>query len=179
MMNRPRPRKIVSVIKCSSPADAEINRELKPSDQFSLPDISQISGSGSASNSEKSSSNHMNVTPTNFNRASTAESSPGKTEFIISKPTISTAKKANAPPPPPSFSDPQKSNFAKVDNENFFEKSNDSDRNSLILKSDNNMNSVDQFYEKSSGEAFLDAADKAVDLIGGTFLVIFFSYICF
>lgn len=153
MLNRPRPRKIVSVIKTSPSAEE---------DHFKQENNHEKETSIAAEEIKPKSP----VVPHFSNKQSSPSSSNPITISNPRKPIVATLKKAHIPPPP-SFSDSPKSATAPVSN--FEDKS--SSYPSYQSSSINPSSPPAVLSPKSSGESFLDAADKAADFIGGAFLV--------
>lgn len=178
MMNRPRPRKIVSVIKTSPSAEAIEEKTLE--DKKFIQNSSNEQRKMSLDSISNDFKPQSPVVPS-FSSGTTARSPPTTTptnssqtaSFVSRKPVVATLKKAHVPPPP-TFSDSPKSSPASLSKT---EKIEFEKPKSFPIPS-NNFNSASSPTEqkllspKSSGEAFLDAADKAADFIGGALLVI-------
>lgn len=170
MMNRPRPRKIINVIKTSPSTEIEeqVNEKLE---NEKMSQLTPKTPENSAPTSSNSSFNNVNPVP------------------IIRKPTVATMKKVHVPPPP-NFSDSPKSSPIQLTRS--VAKTLDPiqvkpepvsikpvpDRTEAIQKLKSNShpstsshNESQSLSPKSSGEAFLDAADKAADFIGGALIV--------
>jgi hypothetical protein len=188
MMNRPRPRKIVSVIKTSSPMESieEISFEDKKISQN--PAYERKFNFESVTNDSKPQSpvvalsSSGTVKPTADNKHATVPKySQSATPVAPRKPVVATLKKAHFPPPP-TFSDSPKSSPAslakieKIEFENTFPETAQTSNSCFSSLSENKPQPLSP---KSSGETFLDAADKAADFISGAFLVkeFFFLYI--
>ena len=184
-MNKPRPRKIINVIKSSSSPEPELAAEdsskaepvsLAPIRKPASPVVPQFGSVNSAGLTYvKPSTSNNQVTSTSTSTANTQvtstsiptdnnSSTPPPANFIPRKPIVATLKKAHVPPPP-TFSDSPKSSPIDANH----------NRPSIQpINQINNSNSVSPVLSsspKSSGEAFLDAADKAADFIGGALLV--------
>ena len=172
-MNKPRPRKIINVIKSSSSPEPESATEdsskTEPVSQApirkpSSPVVPQF-GSVNSAGLTDTANNHVNSTSTPLvNNSST----PPPQNFIPRKPIVATLKKAHVPPPP-SFSDSPKSSPIAANHNKHINQS-----STTAIAQINNSSSVSPVLSsspKSSGEAFLDAADKAADFIGGALLV--------
>lgn len=170
-MNRPRPRKLINVIKTSNlteeieiPTEKEIeikkekrtasisisnevttfknNLKAKPVIVSTMPSVPQYN---SIQLNSKINDNELkrNITEKSFSSSSTT---------LNNKPSIAvnSIKKSNIPPPPNYFSNSQTSSSSST----------------------SQLSPVISAKTKSSGENFLDAADRAADFIGGAFLVL-------
>lgn len=196
MMNRPRPRKIINVIKSSPSSELELEKTFQqdePVKQIETHPNSTINIE--SSNTVKtalikpvsSTSNIRTASPEILNsiRKNASESLNTSNNFVPRKPIVATIKKANAPPPP-TFSDSPKSSpisltkttqAKQIDSLNSSESKLSTRANTT--ESVTFVNSPPPAYNertptlspKSSGEAFLDAADKAADFISGALLV--------
>lgn len=173
MMNRPRPRKIVSVIK-SSPSTESIE-EKSPKSNYVDPQI--------VTEASKVSVKLQSPTVPTFSNSPTRQSietkpEPNPVTFVPRKPVVATLKKANVPPPP-TFSDSPKSSpisLTKSESSKTELPKSESPKSDISSPPEfntfkNNTVAPKALSPKSSGEAFLDAADKAADFIGGALLV--------
>ena len=198
MMNRPRPRKIINVIKTSSSTkivEETGKNEFAPQNSISLsptrnsqkpsspvvpqfnPKTNSVTGTGlpanaSANNNINTVTSHNNVTihATSSmpiaSSISASNSTPPPSNFTPRKPIVATLKKAHFPPPP-TFSDSPKS--SPIVGKPILEQST---RNFTQNDSDSSQSLNSSLSPKSSGETFLDSADKAADFIGGALLLI-------
>ena len=205
MMNRPRPRKIVSVIKTSPSAEsieAEknetsnnngnfFNQERKssldsPSFKPPSPVVPLFSSSSSISPVRPASTE---IKPS----VNTATATNNISTCVPRKPIVTTLKKAHVPPPPTFSDSPKSSPITKIEqspkNENIseikkfeFGKLSPASESKQIFSPPTTKPSVNPIAKspennseslspKSSGEAFLDVADKAADFISGALLV--------
>lgn len=140
MLNKPRPRKIVSVIKTSSSSEESFKQDEQTYE-----------------NEFKSQSPTTPVVVTKPQGPVVPQYSSTQTPR---KPIVATLKKAHIPPPP-SFSDSPKSITTNLQQ-----------RPAEPVKIEPSTPKVTAVLSpKSSGESFLDAADKAADFIGGAFIV--------
>ena len=179
MMNRPRPRKIINVIKTSSPSSSEISEEPVNSEFVTTQPASQNKPASPVVPQFSSPKNNINAD---------LNSSSSPSNFVPRKPVVATLRKMNVPPPP-TFSDSPKSSpsvetlkspvslnrHASSEQERAaFNKT--QDKVSRVPTHPTQINEAISsnspvLSPKSSGEAFLDAADKAADFIGGALLV--------
>ncbi len=173
MLNRPRPRKIVTVVKSES--------NLKTTDS-----------------DEDKRNEYVFIEPETEKLAEPQPLAPKQAQFMPRKPALTTLKKANIPPPP-SYSEvrsptsskgpsptqsPTKAQTLPARPSEGFDKIALSFAEDLqqIEGSNDGSNFELHFYfldnpsPSSAGEKFLEAADKAADYIGGTFLVNLFLY---
>lgn len=182
MMNRPRPRKIVSVIKTSPSAEAieEKSLEDKKVIQNSSNEQRKLS-LDSISNDFKPqspvvpsfSTGTTARSPPAANTTTSPTTSPQTASFVPRKPVVATLKKAHVPPPP-TFSDSPKSSpvsLSKIEKIEF-KKPKPFPTHTNTFDSASSPTQHKPLSPKSSGETFLDAADKAADFIGGALLVI-------
>lgn len=171
-MNRPRPRKIVSVIKTSPSAETVEEKPISISQNFNA---EKKLSNDTFSNDFKPQSPVVPAFSSGPTRPSTTDTKPSvspqqnqtATAFVPRKPVVATLKKAHVPPPPTFSDSPKSSPVPPAKTENFeLEKS--QSPNFLSTSSTEGK----PLSPRSSGEAFLDAADKAADFIGGALLVI-------
>lgn len=159
MLNRPRPRKIVSVIK-SSPSTESVKPEENETANFECDFKSQSTTTISTTAETKPQSPvvpQFSNTPASTNPS--IQNKPMGTSSHASipaarKPIVATLKKAHVPPPP-SFSHSPKSTPTTIPSKSV----------------ERSSSPPPVLSPKSSAESFLDAADKAAYYIGGAFLV--------
>ena len=169
MINRPRPRKLINVIKTSNsteeieiPTEIEFEKEKQkasilisnevpftPNNLKAKPVIVSTIPSVPQFNSVQLNSKIKINDNDNELKKNTIEKSILSSSTLTNKPSnaVNSIKKTTIPPPPNYFSNSQASSSSSTS------------QSSPVLS------------EKSSGEAFLDAADRAADFIGGAFLV--------
>lgn len=207
MMNRPRPRKIINVIKSSHPAEVEEKQSNLSEAKINVEVIAE----------EPVNIDNTEIKPTapkTANISDNVKTGNNSLKFVpMRKPIVATLKKAHVPPAPTfsdspkssptprinepskqdskgdetvSFNEPAKSSFnddeivtkaplkIEQENEDLFRNHDESEKASEPARKS------DEFKPSSptspslslSGEAFLDAADRAADFIGGALLVI-------
>lgn len=174
MMNRPRPRKLINVIKTSIsteeieiPAEKEIGIE-KEKRTASISISNEVPLSTTFKNNLKAKPVIVSTIPSvpqynsiqlnskindnELKRNTTEKSFSSSSTTLNNKPSIvvNSIKKSNIPPPPNYFSNSQTSSSSST----------------------SQLSPVLSAKTKSSGENFLDAADRAADFIGGAFLVL-------
>ena len=190
-MNKPRPRKIINVIKSSSSPEPELAAEdsskAEPVSQAPIrkpaspvvPQFGSVNSAGltdvkpSTANTQVTSTStptaNNQVTSTSTPTANNS-STPPSANFIPRKPIVATLKKAHVPPPP-TFSDSLKSSPIAANHNRPSSQPNNQLSATVPINTSSSVSPVLSSSPKSSGEAFLDAADKAADFIGGALLV--------
>jgi hypothetical protein len=190
MLNRPRPRKLINVIKTSNSTDNAASPEEESTKSFSSSRSNSFSSikapvSESSNQSQQSPpsvprfSSPATNSPREIQRTETTTyNSPNPRKPIVA--TLSRKIQTQPPPPAPTFSDSPKAKVfdspkvpsAEVDDLNNSKKGSPSFSTETLDSAQQNSTSPPQSLSpKSSGEAFLDAADKAADYLGNAFLV--------
>jgi len=178
MMNRPRPRKIVSVIKTSPSAESieekQFEEKLNSQNFNNEVKVDAVSNNFKSQSPVVPSFSSNPARPSNDSKPITSSQQTQSNAFVPRKPVVATLKKAYFPPPP-TFSDSPKSSPVSV------AKSEKIEFDKSMTSAQTSNGHLNSLSPKSSGEAFLNAADKAADFIGGALLVenklkLFFSF---